>query len=219
MRTGVGHVVQDVVRVEVEPLRDLLQALGPEGALRVDVEGLALAAALLQGQLARHAQGVAELRLAAAVLAVNLRDGPGLQPALQDGVHLLAPRVDHDLRRLVLRDHRRCRETHRNHRPSDGLELLDFVLADAFDFAELLLALVREALHGVHAPFDELLDVAGRNALALKLLNGDGPRELEVLHALLHLRDARVFQLTPLRHRRHCDSWFGGWSVLLRSLH
>jgi hypothetical protein len=53
------------------PLGDLDEALRAEGALRVDVHGLALAAAHVDGQLARHAQRVAQLRLPAAELACS----------------------------------------------------------------------------------------------------------------------------------------------------
>ncbi len=70
----VGDIVQHVVRVQAVLLRHRHQTLRPERALSVDVESLAGAATLLQAQLARDAQGVAELRLASSELAKDFGD-------------------------------------------------------------------------------------------------------------------------------------------------
>ena len=69
-----ADVVQHVLAVEVEAPSDLQDALGAEGALRVEDERAALAAADLLGQLRRHRERQAELALADAVLAVDLGD-------------------------------------------------------------------------------------------------------------------------------------------------
>jgi hypothetical protein len=66
VRARVGDVVEHVGRVEAEALGDLREARRAEGALGVDPERLALGAALVDGELARDAQRVAELGLAAA---------------------------------------------------------------------------------------------------------------------------------------------------------
>jgi hypothetical protein len=68
------HVVEHLVAVEPEALHgDLGHALGPEGVLRVDDEHLARRAAVLARQLARHGERRAQLRLARAELAEDLR--------------------------------------------------------------------------------------------------------------------------------------------------
>ena len=77
----VCDVVHHVLGVESEALGDRLEALGAERALRVDVERLALAAALRDGQLAGDAERVTELRLAGSELAEQLGDGAGLDAA------------------------------------------------------------------------------------------------------------------------------------------
>ena len=59
----VGDVVHHFVGVESEALADLRESLGAEGALGVDVERLALAASLLDGELADDGERVTELRL------------------------------------------------------------------------------------------------------------------------------------------------------------
>ena len=58
-------VVENGIRVKVEPLCDLDDALGPERALGVDEGDLSAATALVQGQLGGHGEGVADLGLAA----------------------------------------------------------------------------------------------------------------------------------------------------------
>ena len=63
--------------VDAETIGDGHEVFGAEAALGVDVHGLALAAALLGGQLASHAERVAELRLARPELAKDLREGEG----------------------------------------------------------------------------------------------------------------------------------------------
>mmetsp|Transcript_29089 Transcript_29089/g.84532 ORF Transcript_29089/g.84532 Transcript_29089/m.84532 type:complete len:236 (+) Transcript_29089:347-1054(+) len=66
MLAVVGAGVRDVLEggdgVHVEPLGDGLEPFGAEGPLGVDVHGLALGTAVGDGQLARDAEGVAELR-------------------------------------------------------------------------------------------------------------------------------------------------------------
>ena len=58
-------VVENGIRVKVEPLCDLDDALGPERALGVDEGDLSAATALVQGKLGGHGEGVADLGLAA----------------------------------------------------------------------------------------------------------------------------------------------------------
>lgn len=79
---SVGDVVHDVVGIEAESLRNRLQTLGAERALRVDVECLALTAALCDGQLAGYAERVAQLSLAGTELAKQLCDCASLDATL-----------------------------------------------------------------------------------------------------------------------------------------
>jgi hypothetical protein len=55
-----GDVVEDGVGLDAEAARDLDDALGAERALGIDVHHLAVAAAVLDGQLRGDAEGVAE---------------------------------------------------------------------------------------------------------------------------------------------------------------
>ena len=82
------HVVEDVLPVEAILLGNLHEALRPKGALGVNVHGLALGPTLLHWQLARHAERVAQLRLARAELTKELGDRPRLDAALEEGVEL-----------------------------------------------------------------------------------------------------------------------------------
>lgn len=59
------NVLEDSLGVEVEALGDLDDAIGPERTLGVDEGNLGAAAALVQGQLGGHGEGVADLGLAA----------------------------------------------------------------------------------------------------------------------------------------------------------
>jgi hypothetical protein len=86
-----AHVVEHVLPVESILLGNLDQPLWSEGALRVDVHGLAFSAALLERQLGRHAQRVAKLRLARTKLAEDLGDGTGLDASAQQLVEVLGP--------------------------------------------------------------------------------------------------------------------------------
>jgi hypothetical protein len=71
---GVGHIVEDILVREAVPLSNGKEALGAERALRVNVEAFALAAAVVDGQLAGDGQGMAQLRLARAELAEHFRE-------------------------------------------------------------------------------------------------------------------------------------------------
>mmetsp|Transcript_14581 Transcript_14581/g.43843 ORF Transcript_14581/g.43843 Transcript_14581/m.43843 type:complete len:222 (+) Transcript_14581:991-1656(+) len=86
VRVAATHVdiVERLRRIEAKAVGDLLDALRPEVAFGIDVKHLAHAAALLQAELRRHAERVHQLRLARAVLAVELGDGAGLDAAAQD---------------------------------------------------------------------------------------------------------------------------------------
>jgi hypothetical protein len=88
VRACVRDVVEHVLAVEPVALGDLHEPLRPEGALSVDVHGLALGAALLERQLRGDAQRVAKLRLARAELAKDLGDRARLDPALEQRVEL-----------------------------------------------------------------------------------------------------------------------------------
>mmetsp|Transcript_127017 Transcript_127017/g.353738 ORF Transcript_127017/g.353738 Transcript_127017/m.353738 type:complete len:258 (+) Transcript_127017:138-911(+) len=86
VRAGVGHILQNVRVVEAVALRDVNQPLRPEGALRVDVQCLALGTSPVHGQLAGDAECVAELRLATPELAEDLCDLPRLNATAKEGI-------------------------------------------------------------------------------------------------------------------------------------
>jgi len=92
----VGHVVEHLLAREAVAVGDGEEAHGPEGALRVDVQALALAAAHVEGQLARHGEGVADLTLARAELAEDLGDAARFDAPGEERVELLRAGCDGD---------------------------------------------------------------------------------------------------------------------------
>ena len=87
------HQAAGLAEIDVlRALADLRQTLGAEGALRVDVQRLALAAALLHRQLADDGERVTELRLARSELSVELGEGPRFHsPYVSVGVLVEVP--------------------------------------------------------------------------------------------------------------------------------
>ena len=88
----VGSRVRDVLQgdggIHAKPLSDPLQALRAECPLGIDVDRLPLRPPVADGHLARHAEGVAELRLARAELAEHLRQRARLDAPLEQLVEL-----------------------------------------------------------------------------------------------------------------------------------
>ena len=76
-------VVEDALRVKVESIRDLPDALWPERVLCVDEENFALAATLRARQLCRNTERMTQLCLAGPELSEGLRDGHALNATLQ----------------------------------------------------------------------------------------------------------------------------------------
>ena len=112
---GVRHIVQHRVGVHPEALGDGDEPLRPERALRVDVHGLTLGAALVERELARHRERVAQLRLARPELSVNLRQRSRLETPTQKLVQLRRARRHHDGVLPDSLDHRRRGESQGNH--------------------------------------------------------------------------------------------------------
>jgi hypothetical protein len=79
--TGERDIVEHTGAVETVSLGDRDEPLRTECAFRVDEQRLAFTTATVHGQLTRHANLVAQLRLARAELAENLRDRTRLEPA------------------------------------------------------------------------------------------------------------------------------------------
>jgi hypothetical protein len=79
-------VIQSLLGVQAEPVGDLFDALGAEVAFGIHVYHLSLAPAHLERELARHAEGVGQLRLACAELPEKLGDGAGLDTTAEDVV-------------------------------------------------------------------------------------------------------------------------------------
>jgi len=111
---GVGDVVEDLFAGEAVAVGDGEEAHGAKGALGVDVQTLALAAAHVEGQLTGHGQRVADLALARPELAEDLRDAARLHPAGEQRVELLRARRDGDQLAASLVHFRRGGEAHRD---------------------------------------------------------------------------------------------------------
>lgn len=166
-------VVERNLGVHAEALRDRLDAVGAEGGLRVDVDRLAVAAALLGRELARDAQRVAELRLARAELAERFGDRVRLEPAAEETVELGRP--GRDLEHVLLAVLERLLA---------GLEaaadkllgaldnLVDLRLGEALDVEEILAGLHVDAKNGVDAGVLEFLDVGGADSSFNKTFDG-----------------------------------------------
>jgi hypothetical protein len=71
--------------IKAESLRNLNEAAGAEAALGVNVQRLALSAALVHWQLARDAQGVTQLAFARPKLAKQLSDRARFHAAWETG--------------------------------------------------------------------------------------------------------------------------------------
>ena len=85
---GVGNIVEDFFPREAVAVRDAEEAHGAEGAFGVDVEAFPFAAAHVEGKLARHGEGVADLGLAGAEFAEDLGHAAGFDAASEESVEL-----------------------------------------------------------------------------------------------------------------------------------
>lgn len=83
---AVDDVLASSITIDAEALANLLDALGTEGTLRIDVGDLSLSASLVLGELADDGSSHAKLRLAGAELAKNFGDGHSLDAAAEDGI-------------------------------------------------------------------------------------------------------------------------------------
>ena len=72
--TGICYVIEDIVAIQPESLGDLDQSSWPESSLRVDIQCLTLATALVEWKLTGDTQGVAELCLSSPKLTKELSD-------------------------------------------------------------------------------------------------------------------------------------------------
>lgn len=81
--TGVRHIVEDFLWVEIVPLGNRNQPLWSESAFSVNVHSHASATTLLDRHLSSHTQRVAQLSLAGSKLSEYFRDGARLEPPLQ----------------------------------------------------------------------------------------------------------------------------------------
>mmetsp|Transcript_72456 Transcript_72456/g.235364 ORF Transcript_72456/g.235364 Transcript_72456/m.235364 type:complete len:275 (-) Transcript_72456:25-849(-) len=155
----IGDVLEDVLLVQAVALGDLHQPLRAEGPLCVDVQRLALAPTAVDGQLARHAERVAELGLPTPELAEDLRDLPGLDPTLQQAIQLGGARGD---LHHVLAHHQHLRSADHAHgdqllgRRHDPLRLL---VPDALDLKQLAHRHKGQGLHAVDASLQERIEV------------------------------------------------------------
>lgn len=92
----VGNIVEDFFPREAVAVGDREQTDGAEGALGVDVQTLALAAAHVEGQLAGDGEGVANLGLSGAEFAKEFGNTAGFDAAREEGVEVLGAGGDGD---------------------------------------------------------------------------------------------------------------------------
>ena len=92
----VRNVIEHIIRIHAEAVGNLRESLWTEGTLGVHIHGFTLATASLDRQLARHAERVANLRLARPELAVNFRQTSRLDATFEDVIEFLASRGDVD---------------------------------------------------------------------------------------------------------------------------
>lgn len=122
---GVRNILKAGLRVHAEALCNLLEALGAEGTLGIDVDGLALGAAVGDGHLAGYAESMAELGLSSPELAKGLCKGSSLDASLQELVELDGPgsKLHHVL--SVLKGVSGSLEVHGDKCTAQVLELVD----------------------------------------------------------------------------------------------
>ena len=87
-------VAQDLLRIEVEPVRNRLDSFRSERVLGVDEEDLALATSLGSGQLCGDAQRVTQLSLSSPELSKRLCDGHAFNTTLEKLVEGIAASRD-----------------------------------------------------------------------------------------------------------------------------
>mmetsp|Transcript_34704 Transcript_34704/g.107876 ORF Transcript_34704/g.107876 Transcript_34704/m.107876 type:complete len:391 (-) Transcript_34704:51-1223(-) len=159
VRAGVRHVLQDVLLVEAVSACNGDEPLRPERALRVDVESLALRAAVLGRHLAGHAQRMAQLGLAAAELPEDLRDLARLDAAAEEAIQLRGARGQHDHLPPDVQHLRGADHAHGHDLPGRGHDALSLLVADALHLHELPHRHEGDALDAVDAVVDQLLKV------------------------------------------------------------
>ena len=176
----VSACVRDVLEggdgVHVEAFGNGLETFGTEGTLGVDVHGLALGSAVGNGQLARDAEGVAQLGLAGAEFSKDLGDGAGLDAPLEELVELNGSggELQHGL--AILESVRGRLEVRGDHGLDNLLDLEDLGLGDALDVGQLADGGVGDGLDGVVAGILKLLEVVGVDPVlgeAVQSLEGD----------------------------------------------
>ena len=78
---GVGYVVKDLFAAQAVTISDSEAAHGAECSFRVDVEAFSFAAAHVEGELAGHGEGVADLGFSSAKFAEDFCHGAGFNAA------------------------------------------------------------------------------------------------------------------------------------------
>eukprot|EP01139_Manchomonas_bermudensis_P015171 Amastigsp_a509628_311.p1 type:complete len:384 gc:universal Amastigsp_a509628_311:42-1193(+) len=177
-RSRVRDVVQHALAVEAKALCNLHESLGAERALRVDVEALALAATRSKRELARHREGVAELRLARPELAKELGDRAGLDAATEKVVKLGRAGRDVDELLALLVELGRSREPHRHKLGGSRKNLVCLGLRDTLHLEKRFLRGERDGFDGVEASRLELLEIRSRDAFGRKFLQKKRPELL-----------------------------------------
>ena len=173
---GVGDVLEGGDGVHVEPLGNGLEPFGAEGALGIDVHGLAFRSTVGDGQLARDAQSVAQLGLAGAEFAKDLGDTAGLDATLEQLVQFdgTGGELQHGL--AILEGVGGRLEVGGDHGLDNLLDLEDLGLGDALDVRQLADGGVGDGFDGVVAGILQLLEFVGVDPVlgeAVQGLEGD----------------------------------------------
>ena len=156
-RSANDYVLEAPVRVEAEALGDCVDALGPEVALGVHIQNLALTPAEVVPELRSHAQRVAELRLPRAELTEELGDGLRLDAAAHDLVEVRRARGDladglaHFLHLQARLERAGTQVVPGSVLPGEAEHLLYLGLRQAVDLAQRALSPAHETLDGVHS--------------------------------------------------------------------
>lgn len=89
VRASVSHIIQDLLPNKSESLSNRKKTDGSECPLCIDIQTLSFTAAHVEGQLAGHCQGMADLTLSCSEFSEDLGNRPSLDTAPKESVEPL----------------------------------------------------------------------------------------------------------------------------------
>jgi hypothetical protein len=206
MGSRVRHVVEHLLLIEAEPLGNRNEALRSESSVAIDVHGHAFTATLADGQLARDAQRVADLRLARSELAEDLRDRAGFDTSTEQLVEGLrsAAQTDHAL--ALLEERRRRLEAQVDNLLTCVNNLVYFCLRKTLNDDKMLLGRECYSFDCMEAGFLKFLDITGIDALFFERLDRSGTVDLHLFLLLFFLSSLLLFGFLGGLHFVSSDS-------------